>query len=283
MAIRKTYGAGAVAGLGFQTGKAEAEQRSAQLAFEASERRAAQESDQQYREAIREQDLAIDLQMQERSKLWEIEKMEMRSRMDFEREERTRQKKLAEKEAKVNALENAFKNGQIGEEDYQQAVLQTQSEIPFYTQHQINQRAGGESTPSPSRQLGDINAAFELQGYTSEDLKEVGLDPDDFPMIPQAGGTTGDAIGTVTPTTPVTPTGGGKMIIVQDKEGNIVQIPNDPAIIQQAIELGATILSSTVDKSRSKNSPAGQEFLEEGEVQKKRGRFDYLRDRFPKF
>ena len=235
------------------------------------------EEGRSYQESQKQQDFEIDMYMAQRAKLWEIEKMEMRSRTDFEHEERSRQKKLAEKDAKLDALESAYKNGQINEDDYQQAVLQTQSEIPFYIQSQISKRVGAESTPSPTRQLGDINAQYELQGFTSADLEEVGLDPNDFPSVPR----TEDVINpNVQPTS--VQTGSGKFVIVQDSDGNIIKLPNNPETIQQAIQLGAIILSDTVDKSKPKHSPAGTQFLEEEEVEKKKHRFDYLRDRFDK-
>jgi hypothetical protein len=244
MGIRRTYGEEAVAGLGFQTGKAQAEKERAQQLEERS-----------YREAVKAQDLAIDLQMQERAKLWELEKLEMRSRMDFEREERQRQKILAERDAKLNALKNAYDNGQIDETDYNNAVLQTQTDIPVYTQSQINRRASVEDIPSPTRQLSNINAAFELQGYTSADLEEIGLDPNDFPMVPSAEELieSGDI-----------PTPTGESVIVQDREGNIVQIPSEN--LEQAIELGATVLNNPSVRPK-KHSPAGKRYLEK-EAQK---------------
>ena len=161
MGIKRTYGASAVAKAGQAAGQARAAEAAANRAEHKRaqmEARNAQREERQYRQAIRSQDLAIDLQIQERSKLWEIEKIEMRSRMDFERDERTRQKKLAEKDAKLNALESAYKNGQINENDYQNAVLQTQSGLPIYTQGKIEQRSGGESVSSPSQQISAIKA-----------------------------------------------------------------------------------------------------------------------------
>lgn len=236
-------------------------------------RQQAQQEEMAYKDSLRQQDLQISLEAESRSKMWEIEKMELRSRMDFEREERARQKKLAEQDAKVEALDNALLNGQISEEDHSNAVLQTKSGIPIYAQSQINKRADAEDIPSPSRQLGDINAAFELQGYTSADLEEVGLDPNDFPMIPKAGG----GVGGVAPQD--IPQAGGGMVIVQDEEGNIVEIPE--ANLQQAIDLGATLLSGGKEK-KEKHSPAGLKYLTEKEELETEGRFGYINKRFGK-
>ena len=51
--------------------------------------------------------MAIDLQMQERSKLWEIDKMELRSRLDFERDEKKRQQVLDQYEASIKYINDS--------------------------------------------------------------------------------------------------------------------------------------------------------------------------------
>ena len=83
------------------------QERAAQQQLEISERRQAQQREFEYRTAIRQQDMAIDLQMQERAKLWEIDKMELRSRLDFEREEKKRQRVLDEYDAAIKYINDS--------------------------------------------------------------------------------------------------------------------------------------------------------------------------------
>lgn len=83
------------------------EERAAQQQLEISERQEAQQREFEYRTAIRQQDMAIDLQMQERAKLWEINKMELRSRLDFEREEKKRQRVLDELDAATKYINDS--------------------------------------------------------------------------------------------------------------------------------------------------------------------------------
>lgn len=80
------------------------------------------------------------LQTEQRARMWELEKMDMRSRIDFEREERNRQRKLDERQAQTDALDRALRDGVIDEEDYNLAYLQITSGIPVYSQAQIAQR-----------------------------------------------------------------------------------------------------------------------------------------------
>ena len=86
-----------------RAGEAQAALREAEKA----ERLQAQQMEFDYRQALRQQDTVIDLQMQERSKMWEIEKMELRSRMDFEREEKKRQRVLDELDAAVKYINDS--------------------------------------------------------------------------------------------------------------------------------------------------------------------------------
>jgi len=96
--IAGLYGAGAL------VGKQEAEARRKQ---EIQARRQELQERFEYQTAMRQQDAVIDLQMRERSKLWEIEKMELRSRLDFEREEKKRQRALDEMDASIKAIKDS--------------------------------------------------------------------------------------------------------------------------------------------------------------------------------
>ena len=70
-----------------------------------------------YRQSLRQQDMAIDLQMQERSKLWEIQKMELRSQVDFQREEQARQRKLDSYDNALQQIDKEVLAGRMTEQE----------------------------------------------------------------------------------------------------------------------------------------------------------------------
>ncbi|MFZ2095968.1 MAG: hypothetical protein WAV05_04945, partial [Anaerolineales bacterium] len=71
----------------------------------------------EYNAMLRKQDIAIDLQMHERAKLWEIEKMEMASRMDFAREEQSRQRKLDSIDSALQQIDKEVLAGRMTEQE----------------------------------------------------------------------------------------------------------------------------------------------------------------------
>lgn len=93
------------------------EERVAQQELERTERLQAQQREFEYRTAIRQQDMAIDLQMQERAKAWEIEKMELRSRMDFQREEQQRVRKLDSLDSAIQQIDKEVLAGRMTEQE----------------------------------------------------------------------------------------------------------------------------------------------------------------------
>ena len=93
------------------------EERAAQQQLERTERLQAQQREFEYRTAIRQQDLTIDLQMQERAKLWEIQKMELRSQVDFQREEQQRQRKLDSLDSAIQQIDKEVLAGRITEQE----------------------------------------------------------------------------------------------------------------------------------------------------------------------
>jgi hypothetical protein len=126
-----------VAKLGILAGKSEA-------AAEAMQRQLLQiEHDKQMLQFRAE----LDLEAAKRSQQWEVEKMEIRSRTDFAREEGRRQQKLAEKQSKLDALERAYNSGIISEEDYHNAYVQTASDVPFYTYAKRAELEGAKKDP----------------------------------------------------------------------------------------------------------------------------------------
>ena len=91
----------------------------AQLAGEARKQEEIQKMQMEfdYRQSLRQQDMQIDLQMQERSKLWEIQKMELRSQIDFQREEQLRQRKLDSIDSAIQQIDKEVLAGRITEQE----------------------------------------------------------------------------------------------------------------------------------------------------------------------
>ena len=70
-----------------------------------------------YRQSLRQQDMVIDLQMQERAKQWEIDKMQLRSQIDFQREEQLRQRKLDSIDSAMQQIDKEVLAGRITEQE----------------------------------------------------------------------------------------------------------------------------------------------------------------------
>lgn len=70
-----------------------------------------------YKKALREQDMAIDLEMDARAKMWEIEKAEITSRTDFARKEQLRQRKLDSIDSAIQQIDKEVLAGRITEQE----------------------------------------------------------------------------------------------------------------------------------------------------------------------
>jgi len=141
----------------------------------------ADQSRRAYEREMRQEDYR--LAAEDRAAAWEIEKMELTSRHDFEQEEQERMQNLARIDAKILALKKAQEDKQFtGREPEYQSMLFNLEQQKYGIK---NPRAlAKEAKPrSAASQVSEINATYELQGYTAEDLREAGLDPDDFPGI----------------------------------------------------------------------------------------------------
>jgi len=138
MAIRVIHGIiEDIAQLGVLAGQSVAAQREIEYA-RAMQQRLIQMEHEKEMTQFRAQ---LDLQASMRSQQWELEKMEIRSRADFTREEAGRQQKLTEKQSRLEALARPFKDGQISEEYYQNAYLQESTDVPFYSYAKQAERA----------------------------------------------------------------------------------------------------------------------------------------------
>ena len=83
-----------------------AEQK-AQRTQEQQARKQEIQEQRQYQQSMKQVDAQLDLEMYERSKRWEIEKMQLRSQVDFTREEQRRQRVLDQLEASVKYIEES--------------------------------------------------------------------------------------------------------------------------------------------------------------------------------
>jgi hypothetical protein len=91
----------------------------AQLAGQARKQEKIQQMQMEfdYRQSLRQQDMQIDLQMQERAKQWEIDKMQLRSQIDFQREEQVRQRKLDSYDNIDSQLDKEVQSGRMTEKE----------------------------------------------------------------------------------------------------------------------------------------------------------------------
>jgi len=72
---------------------------------------------QQYQQDMKVLDAQLDLEMYERSKRWEIDKMQLRSQMDFQREEQQRQRKLDSADSAIQQIDKEVLAGRITEQE----------------------------------------------------------------------------------------------------------------------------------------------------------------------
>lgn len=125
---------------------------------------------QQHAIEMRAFEAQLDIEAEKRARQWQLEKMEISSRADFMREEQRRLKRLDEKQARLDALEQAVKDGVIDSDDYNTAVLQEVTDIPFYTQGQIAGRAAAR--PTTARVPTESQYAYlSSQGYSDEEIR----------------------------------------------------------------------------------------------------------------
>lgn len=136
--VRPSGMAGLYGQLGRLAGQAEAARKAEETVLRMQEQLRSQE----HQREMAEFDAQLQIDSEKRARIWEFEKAEMSSRVDFEREERRRQVKLDERDAKLDALERALSDGIIDEEDYNLARVQIETGVPAYTQAKIAERGG---------------------------------------------------------------------------------------------------------------------------------------------
>ena len=106
-------------GIKIRHGRPETMLTAAQLVGEARKQEEVQKMQMEfdYRQTLRQQDMVIDLQMQERAKQWEIDKMQLRSQIDFQREEQQRQRKLDSIDSAIQQIDKEVLAGRITEQE----------------------------------------------------------------------------------------------------------------------------------------------------------------------
>ena len=152
-----------------RAGKAKAAQRASEQAMAAAARLREKQMDMEYRTALAQQDRAIDLQMNERAKLWEIQKMELRSQTDFAREEQARQRKL---DSYDNALQQIDKEVLAGRMTEQEAY-------PLKLKYEMNKM--GVDAPTSLLPTGDEEDKYGVRPYYLEPEFER-----DYPELAEA-------------------------------------------------------------------------------------------------
>jgi len=117
-----------IAGLAQQAGQAQASQESK----ERQSRLSLQLLTQQHQRNMLQIEAELDLEKQRRAGLWEIEKLETRSRLDFQQEEQYRLEKQQQVKSKLDAINKAVSNGYITTEQGELAKMDVQSDVRMY-------------------------------------------------------------------------------------------------------------------------------------------------------
>jgi hypothetical protein len=155
-----------------------AQEKARQAALEWEQKKMQMRSEQAFQQELA--DKQWDYEKFNRARAWDIEKMEMRSRLDFEKEE----KKRAERDAKYEAGDRA-----IVESDniYPTPEAKEEARWKWWYKNQTGLyppvAPKAERPPSKRTQVSEIEAARELDITTPEELRELGLDPADFPGV----------------------------------------------------------------------------------------------------
>jgi len=155
----------------------------------------------EYRETLRQQDIAIDLQMQERAKLWEIQKMELRSQMDFQREEQQRQRKLDSADNAIQQIDKEVLAGRMTEQeayplkqkyelnklgvDVPTSLLPTGGEEDRYGVDPYWMRGREAPEGTPERQLYEAKMEQQISGVRTGTVPYY-LDPQFIGTYPEA-------------------------------------------------------------------------------------------------
>ena len=186
--------------------RAEREQvRAQQMAAQQQARQAALEWEQQKMMLNSQQDFAHEMRMRQagleaeaRAQEWQVEKMELASRMDFEQDEQERLRHKAEYVAGRDTLDK--KKDEMPDGEYERAsfelasiyapkgVTEAVDKIGYKEEKQspnIQRRKELEAVVGPefgrAMSLQELEEEVGIDGLSTEELTELGLDPADFP------------------------------------------------------------------------------------------------------
>lgn len=148
-----------LAALAGQADRAKAEEQINLKREEMDARKQEAASDRQFRMDMAQFDAELRLESSKRSKMWEVEKMEMRSRLDFQEEEQTRMRKKQETDVKLEKLDEEFEKGMLTGEEYKRikakieygVTLPSQRIDPMKQMIANMMQQGGEATPEPEK------------------------------------------------------------------------------------------------------------------------------------
>ncbi len=120
---------------------------------EAEARKQEIQEQRQYQQSVKQLDTQLDLEMYERSKRWEIDKMQLRSQVDFQREEQQRQRKLDSFDSALQQIDKEVLAGRMTE----------QEAYPLKLKYQMNKM--GVDAPVSLLPTGDEEEGFGVKPY----------------------------------------------------------------------------------------------------------------------
>lgn len=128
-------------------------EKEAQRKQEQQARKEEIQEQRQYQQSMKQLDAQLDLEMYERSKRWEIDKMQLRSQVDFQREEQQRQRKLDSLDSAIQQIDKEVLAGRMTE----------QEAYPLKLKYEMNKM--GVDAPVSLLPTGDEDARFGVDPY----------------------------------------------------------------------------------------------------------------------
>lgn len=184
MPIRREYArVSDYAGLARLAGQAEASRRAgaqaAALATTLIQAKAAKERSEQemrFRKEMSEFSAQLDIEAAKRAQMFEMEKMEQRSRIDFAMQEKLRMQKEEEKQAKLKKLEGAYTSKEITQGQYEQVRAEVEYGVRLRAPSEMEQleRMTREQTTANTGQQPDADMA-KLPTYDKPVSKGKGV------------------------------------------------------------------------------------------------------------
>ena len=128
-------------------------EKEAQRKQEEQSRKEMLQMQQQFPLNVRQLDFQLDLEKYERAKRWEIDKMELASQMDFQREEQKRQRRLDSADNAIQQIDKEVLAGRMTE----------QEAYPLKLKYEMNKL--GVDTPTSLLPTGDEEEGYGVRPY----------------------------------------------------------------------------------------------------------------------